>query len=297
MSHIKFLVPPGRRIVMLLLTYIVGFIVTGVISAMLLRMGGAERHVAMMRIATVVQDIFLFIVPALLTAVIVTRQPVRLLAIASMPRLSTSLVAIAVMLVSSPLMTWIIELNDSITLPGSMAALERSLRAMEDAAAGSVELMLGPSTLPNLIVNILIIGIMAGFSEELFFRGALQRLLSTTRLGKYSAVWIAAIIFSALHMQFFGFVPRMLLGVFFGLMLIWSGSLWLPILLHALNNSMYVVLKYATGSGDPSFDMMPRPATIALSALLTAYGLWWLWRNRVGQPSNSPINTTPTLQQ
>lgn len=277
MSQIRFLVAPGRRLLMLLLTYIVGMIVTAFASSLLLRMGGEGRALPMMRIATVVQDIFLFVLPALITALIVTRQSVRLLAVAKLPSLQMSLVAVVIMLVSSPAMSWIIELNNNIHLPESMAAFEASMRAMEDSASAAIESLMGPHTIGNLIMNILIIGLMAGFSEELFFRGGLQRLLSTTKMSNHLAIWLAAFIFSALHMQFFGFVPRMLLGAFFGYMLLWSGSLWLPILLHALNNSMYVVLKYATGSGEPEIAGGDEWYTILLSALLTAIGLYLIY--------------------
>jgi len=284
MSQLRFLVSPGRRIAMLILTYIVGFIVTGFAAALLMKLGNGGRELAMLRIAAVVQDIFMFILPPMITALIVTRQPVRLLAIGrgfSWPVLA---VAIAVLVVSSPFMSWIIELNESVHLPESMASIEASLRAMEDNAAATVDSLLGPSTPANMLINILIIGVMAGFSEELFFRGGLQRLLSTTRLSSSAAVWISAIVFSALHLQFFGFVPRLMLGVFFGYLLVWSGSVWLPMIIHTLNNSMYVVLKQVTGSGEPEFGGAEQSwIAISVSFLLTAAGLWYLYHNRINK--------------
>ena len=276
MSQIRFLVAPGRRLLMLLLTYVVGLIVTSFAAALLMRMGGDGRMLAMLRISTVVQDIFLFVLPPLITALIVTRQPVRLLALAKLPSLQVSLLAVVVMLVSSPLMTWVIELNDNVHLPESLAGLEASLRALETSAAGAVETLMGPNTTGNLIINILIVGVLAGFSEELFFRGGLQRLLATTKMSGHVAIWLSAFIFSALHMQFFGFVPRMLLGAFFGYMLMWSGSLWLPIMLHALNNSLFVILQSATGSGEFEYGD-GQWYYIFLSAILTAIGLYLIY--------------------
>ncbi len=284
MSQIKFLVPPGRRILMLLLTYIVGFVVTGFAASLLLKIGSGGKELAMLRISAVVQDIFMFILPPVITALIITRQPVKLLALGKGPTLTMLLMAVAVMIVSSPFMSWIIELNQSIHLPESLAKVEAAMRTMEDNAASAVESMLGPSTPGNLIVNVLLIGIMAGFSEELFFRGGLQRLLSTTRMSPWAAVWISAIVFSALHMQFFGFVPRMLLGAFFGYLLLWSGSVWLPIALHAFNNSMFVILKQVTGSGEPSLGGAESSwYTILISAILTGAGLWLLYQNRINK--------------
>lgn len=284
MSQIKFLVPPGRRILMLLLTYIVGFVVTGFAASLLFKIGSGGKELAMLRISAVVQDIFMFILPPVITALIITRQPVKLLALGKGPTLTMLLMAVAVMIVSSPFMSWIIELNQSIHLPESLAKVEAIMRTMEDNAAAAVESMLGPSTPGNLIVNVLLIGIMAGFSEELFFRAGLQRLLSTSRMSPWAAVWISAIVFSALHMQFFGFVPRMLLGAFFGYLLVWSGSVWLPIALHAFNNSMYVILMQVTGSGEPSLGGAESSwYAILLSAILTAAGLWLIYQNRINK--------------
>ena len=114
MSQIKFLVPPGRRILMLLLTYIVGFVVTGFAASLLLKIGSGGKELAMLRISAVVQDIFMFILPPVITALIITRQPVKLLALGKGPTLTMLLMAVAVMIVSSPFMSWIIELNQSV---------------------------------------------------------------------------------------------------------------------------------------------------------------------------------------
>lgn len=290
MSNIRFLVSPWRRIVMLLLTFVVGLVVTGLAGGLLLNMGGPDKAVAMLRIATVIQDIFMLIMPALVTALIVTRQPVKLLALGRMPSAGRVLIAIAVMLLASPAMSWIIELNSSIQLPESLAALEQKMRAMEDSAQATLDFMLGAHTPANLFVNILLIGLLAGFSEELFFRGALQRLINSTGLSATAAIWISAIIFSAIHMQFYGFVPRMLLGVYFGYLLVWSGSVWLPVIVHAFNNSMFLVLKYMTGNGDPSIGAegsMESVIAIIASVLATAAGLILLYKTRDRQASDN----------
>lgn len=275
----KFVLPPSRRIILLALTFIFGMLVTSVISGLLTSIGGESRHVAMMRIAAVVQDMLMLVVPAVLTAVLVTRQPARLLAVDRAPALIPSLLAIAVMLVASPAMSMIIGWNASLHLPESMAALEQSLRTMEENAAGTVETMLGAHTAGNLIMSLLIVGLLAGFSEELFFRGALQRLLSSGKSNGTAAVWIAAIVFSAVHFQFFGFVPRLLLGVYFGYLLLWSRSVWLPMLAHIVNNSLFVILRYVTGSGDPDLGAAGSPwITVAISIALTAGGMILLRR-------------------
>lgn len=276
MSAIRFLVSPGKRIAMLFLTMIVGLIATGFISYILTSIM-PEKPLAAMRIATMVQDILVFILPPVVTALIVTRQSVKLLTLQNLPDTRMSLAAIMLLFASTPLMSWIVDLNQNVHLPESMAALESALRTMEDSAASTVEFMMGPATPVNLIVNLLIVGIAAGFSEELFFRAGLQRLLVTARIKPWVAIWISAFVFSAFHMQFFGFVPRLLLGALFGYLLVWSGSVWLPMLVHTLNNSMYVILRQTTGSGDISPDSAAAswPA-VAASLAVTGALLWYM---------------------
>ena len=106
----------------------------------------------------------------------------------------------------------------------------------------------------DLIIMILIVGVLTGIGEEFVFRGVLQRLFLDKFRNPHIAVWITAVIFSAVHFQFYGFVPRMLLGAFFGYLLVWSGNIWLPIIAHALNNSFSVAGAYIQQrAGEESF--------------------------------------------
>lgn len=284
---INFNIPAGQRLLLLLFTYLLGMIITAFLATFLLKIGGNDRHLAMMRISTVLQDIVMLVLPALATAVLVTRTPARLLALEIRPRPTMVLAAILVLVVSSPLMTAIIKWNDAITFPPALASLERSLRGMEAAAASSVTEMLGPHSVSNLLMSILIVGVLAGFCEELFFRGALQRLILSARVNTGIAVWCSAVIFSAVHFQFFGFVPRLLLGAYFGYLLVWSGSVWLPMLAHIFNNVMFVILSYVTGTGDPEIagEGMATWIVPVLSAVLTVTGLILLYNMRINKPT------------
>lgn len=276
---IQFLVSPGKRLVLLFLLMICGLFATVLLTAILSGLIPPEKARAAARISTVIQDVLMLIAPAIITAVLVTRLPARLLAIDRGPGLLPSVLAVVVLIIASPFMSVIIEWNASVHLPESMSGIEQSLRAMEDRAGNAVLFMLGDHSVANLIMNLLIVAVLAGVSEELFFRGALQRLLGTTALSPTAAVWIAAILFSAVHFQFFGFVPRMLLGVYFGYLLLWSRSVWLPVIAHTANNAMYVVLQYTTGNGEPDLGQSGSgAAAIVASVLLTAAGLWYIRR-------------------
>jgi hypothetical protein len=128
-------------------------------------------------------------------------------------------------------------------------------------------------------MSILIIGVLTGLAEELFFRGALQGLFFSTRINRHAIIWIVAIIFSALHFQFYGFIPRMLLGAYFGYLVWWSGSLWTSVAIHALNNSIVAVSQSLSAqdtvvASESSWSI----TTIILSFVVTAVGLYILYR-------------------
>lgn len=292
MQHrpVTFNIPSAARLTLLFLCYFLGLLITAVLSSVLLGAMPAEKHAAALRIGAVIQDVFALAIPAVATAVLATRNPAGLLAVDRRPGAVRTVIALITILVAAPVMSRIIEWNASITFPESLASLETALRGMESNAASAISAMTATHTVGNLIVNILIIGVMAGFCEELFFRGALQRLLSATALGGHGAVWLSAFIFSLVHFQFFGFVPRLLIGAYMGYLLLWSGSLWLPVCVHIFNNTMFVLLEYLTGSGDPQVGTDSTVWIIAAaSALLAAVGLVALHAGRRGKmPSNRP---------
>lgn len=229
------------------------------------------------RLLTFFQSIFLFIVPALITAMLSTRLPATMLAIDRKPRLTPALYIIAVTIVATPAMDAIVNWNAGLHLPESMSAIEQSIRTMEDTAEQATRTLMGTDTVGSMIISILIVGIMAALSEELFFRGAMQRTFCATRINRHAAVWLVAIIFSFMHFQFFGFVPRMLLGAFFGYILLWGNNLWYCAIAHATNNILATIVNWdtihtdttanATPTATASWDILLITASITLTVL------------------------------
>lgn len=146
-------------------------------------------------------------------------------------------------------MNWLVTANEAMSLPASLSGLEHWMRTMEDSAAETTKQILDIHTVGELIACVLVVGVMAGLSEEMLFRGAMLRMMQDSRLGKHLVVWIVAIIFSAFHMQFYGFFPRLVLGLWLGYLLVWTGSLWVPIIAHTLNNSTVVIFSYLSNKG------------------------------------------------
>lgn len=202
--------------------------------------GRGEVTTLSLRISTIIQDVLVFVMPPVITAVMVSTLPARLLAIDTCFSLKFLTVATFVMLVSIPAMNALVVWNESLVLPECLSELEAWMRESEETANASVRVLLGGTSVGDLVVSFLIVAVLAGVSEELFFRGALQRLLASGSLNPHVAIWLAAVIFSAFHVQFYGFFPRLFLGAYFGYLLWWSRSIWVPVMAHVFNNGMVV---------------------------------------------------------
>ncbi len=267
---------PQRIVLFFLITFIC--MIVGALLVLLLTRH--EMTTLTLRLSTVVQDLTIFILPPVITAVMVTDRPASFLAVNRSIEPNLVILAVLAMVVGIPAMDALVVWNESITLPESLSGLESWMQDNEESARRSVNMLLGGTSVGDLIVSLLIVAVLAGFSEELFFRGALQRLMASGRMNPHIAVWLTAFIFSAFHMQFYGFFPRLLLGAYFGYLLWWSRSLWLPFMIHTFNNAIVV---YATWHehNDEASDVLSgspfdSPWAVALSVLLTVCAVYAL---------------------
>jgi membrane protease YdiL (CAAX protease family) len=140
--------------------------------------------------------------------------------------------------------TVIIQWNKNLVLPSFLNEFETWAKAKELELERVTKLLVEFASPQEFIFGLLVIAILAGITEEFFFRGLLQTELTRAFRQPHVAIWITAIAFSAIHMQFYGFVPRMLLGALFGYLYLWSGNLWVPITAHIVNNAFSVVVVY-----------------------------------------------------
>lgn len=248
----KFTLSYLNRILLFLCVFVFCFVVGSFLVGWLLQLKG--QTAVMLHICAVLQDIFVFIIPSLVTVIMITRLPADFLEVNVRPRMNIIILASLALIASIPAMNALIAWNESIHLPAGLAEVEQWMRQAEDNAQQSISLMLGGDNIGSLIVNILIIGFFAGFSEELFFRGTMQRLLTTGRMNVHVAVWLVAFIFSATHLQFYGFFGRLALGAFFGYLLYWTRCLWIPIIIHILNNSLYILGNYFSENNSYDFN-------------------------------------------
>lgn len=195
------------------------------------------------------QDILAFIIPAIAAMAVFYRRPFHTMCLDKAPSMTSLLVVVTFFVISLPAMNWLVDANASMSLPSWMSGVEQWMRTTEDAAADATKQILDIHSVIELIACVFVVGFMAGLSEEMLFRGAMLRTMQDSRLGTHAVVWIVAIIFSAIHMQFYGFIPRLVLGLWLGYLLVWTQSLWVPIIAHTLNNSTVVVFSYLTNKG------------------------------------------------
>ena len=197
--------------------------------------------VAVLKFFQVMQSVFLFVFPALLTAWLFSNNTTGYLNTNVKPSVLSFLLALSSLVVAIPLMNAIAQFNTGLSLPDRFESLERIIREMEDSAEKLTGLFLHGETMGDLAVNLMMIAILPALGEELLFRGVLQRLLTEWTRNSHAGVLIGAFVFSFIHFQFYGFIPRFLLGLYFGYLLLWSSSLWIPIAAHFMNNGFAVV--------------------------------------------------------
>ena len=153
-------------------------------------------------------------------------------------------IVFGIMLVALPLIELLSRINQNMQLPEYLSGVQQWMRESEDKAQKLIALLLKMDTVGSAIANVIAIGLFTAIVEELMFRGCLQTIFVRWTGNVHVAVWITAILFSAFHMEFFGFLPRVLLGVLFGYFTAWSGSVWPAVWAHFLNNGTAVVVTY-----------------------------------------------------
>jgi membrane protease YdiL (CAAX protease family) len=215
---------------------------------------GDMNDMSNVKVMQLIQSFGLFVIPPFVMASLWSNNAFEFLRLKSTLRWTTVLYVVAFMLVAIPFINMLSWLNQQIILPEALSEIEKMMQSSEVQIAEITEKMLNVSTLGALLFNMFLVAVVPALGEELFFRGTIQRLLSDWK-GALFAIWITAFVFSAIHMQFYGFLPRMLLGAFLGYLLLWSGSLWLPIIAHFVNNSVAVVFYYLKFNGVKVIDV------------------------------------------
>ncbi len=236
----------------MIIGFIAGWLIFGMgVQEMLLSLNdySSQQGLSLLKFFQVFQSFGLFIVPPFIVAFFLHGKPAVFLQYKKLPVVKSIVLVIAIVYLSEPLINWLNEINSKLVLPQGLSALQKWMEQSEAQAGKITDAFLKTSSVSGLLFNLFMIGLLPALGEELLFRGVVQQLLKKWSGNAHAAIWISAALFSALHLQFFGFLPRLLLGAMFGYMLEWSGTLWLPIIAHFVNNATAVFAYFLLNKG------------------------------------------------
>jgi len=215
---------------------------------------GGSQSTESLKLLQLFQTIGTFLLPPVFVAMLCdeNRKPFRWLGLSQKTDWKSFVWGVGIMVCAIPAINLLADLNSRVELPESLDFIEHFLRQQEENAAQLTERFLQADSIWGVVLNVGLLALLPALSEEFTFRGTLQQILGQNPGGKnalsreekrriHVAIWVTAFVFSAIHMQFYGFVPRMLMGALFGYCFVWSGSLWVPIVMHFTNNAVAVV--------------------------------------------------------
>ena len=251
------------------------------------------------------QSAAMFLLPPLCMAYLWSKQPLEWLKVKGEKELKGERLkvkgervwAVVLMLVALPAINLLAHINEQIALPAFLEPLEAWMKTQEETAKNLTDQFMHVTTFGGLIINLLLMAVLPAISEELTFRGVLMNLFKVKGESvPHLAIWCSAILFSAIHLQFYGFVPRMLMGALFGYMLVWTGSLWTPILMHFTNNAMAVILYFVSLRAGWDIEMMDAIGTNdtlwlgVVSMVITIVGIYAFRRSTTMSNASSRIS-------
>ncbi len=182
-----------------------------------------------------------------------------------------TLLTIAIMLLINPFIAYLLQWNQNLVLPEFLEGLQIWMEASELKAKQITGAFLEMSSRGDLLVNLILIALIPAIGEELLFRGVLQQLFAKWTGKIHLAIFISAFLFSAIHMQFFGFLPRFVLGIILGYMFYWSKNLWLPILAHFTNNALAIIFIYPFVADKVQIDFFNEEIPVNIGRALISF--------------------------
>ncbi len=191
-----------------------------------------------MRLLQFVSALGTFLLPSLGMAYLCSDNSREYLLIKKKTTFFPYLLVVVSMFLLMPTISLTALLNEQMRLPGALKVIEDWMRVQEDLGTKLTNLLVFGGGVMPLASNFVVVALTAAVAEEFLFRGTLCRTLGRFGLGHHAVIWLSAIMFSAFHLQFYGFIPRLLLGAYFGYLLYWGRNIWLPVLAHFTNNAV-----------------------------------------------------------
>lgn len=262
----------GKLFILLAITLLFTLILTPVISFLpLLNL----TETGLLKLSQLLLSVGVIVLPPIVLAYLISEKPQHFLLLDKKKMNWTDLILVVIfMILIIPFINLLGDLNHQLVLPKMFSGIELWMKTSEEQATALTEKFLKVNTFQGLLINIFLISVIPAIGEELYFRGALQGVIRDWK-GVKTSIWITAIIFSTIHFQFYGFVPRMLMGAFFGYLLVWSENMWLPIVAHFTNNVIAVLFYYLqfNGSKLPDIDSIGIGNTLWIGLLSGGLGI------------------------
>lgn len=231
----------------LLLLRLIAYVSAGVVlygiiaSPFVLQEAGAPKTQRLLQFIGVT---CIFLLPSWLFTIAVGKEPLEHFKLKTYPKAGYLILGVVLVFIAEPFIAYTTEINNGFTLPPSMAELENLLKQFEKQAEQVTMGLLADDSYAGLFSNLLIMAALPALAEEIFFRGVLQQFFIRWTKSIHIGIWLTAFWFSFLHFQFYGFIPRLLLGVMLGYLFVTSRSLWPNVLFHLVNNSIFVLVTF-----------------------------------------------------
>jgi len=238
-------------------------------------------YINMLRGMQAVQFFSLFVVPTFICSWLFSSNHKKYLGLKAPTHTGYILAGVGVMLIAIPFTGLLGELNRNIPFPKGMASW---MHEQEVDAARTIQALLSRHTPGDLLLNLLCVAGFAAVGEELLFRGVVQRILIKLFKSPFVGILVSAALFSAMHMQFYGFFPRLALGILLGLIFWYSGSLWIAMLAHFVYDAVLIILAYNNPSMLAEENSLPIKNLIlagSISFLFVMMLLIWMRKKTV----------------
>lgn len=243
-----------ERIFLFVVLIIAGLILGSVTGIVPVFFGCNPSGLNTLRFMQISAQIFTFVVPPILYALLVKENPIKSLGLKKSTGLWL-LIGLLMIYAIMPLNSVFAEWNAGLKLPESMSKIEELMKSLQDSATEIMEKFVNVNNISGLIINLFMIAGLAALGEELLFRSVIQTSLIKICKNAHVGIFIASAIFSFIHFEFYGFIPRLVLGLLLGYMFYYSQSIWIPMAMHFANNGTMVVLYYLNNIGVTNIDV------------------------------------------
>ncbi|MCG3166033.1 MAG: hypothetical protein POELPBGB_01809 [Bacteroidia bacterium] len=247
-----------------------------------------------MKFLQAMYSIGLFIVPCFLFLKLAQENSFRFLKMKAVPAITSLFIVFGIILTVQPLVELTGKWNAAFPFPEAFG-IKEWIKQAEEQGEVVTKAFLKADNAGVFILNVFIMAFLPALGEEIFFRGMIQQYTTKAVKNVYIAIVITAIIFSAFHFQFLGFLPRMLLGIILGCIFVWSGNIWLAVFAHFLNNGAAVTLDYLNQRNVINEEQLESVASdnvlvVVLSLVLLGMFLFVLYKRQIASPPQADRN-------